>query len=463
MFAPPVYAARRAALADAVGEGLIVLLGNDAEPMNYAANHFPFRQDGAFLYYVGLEEPGLAVTLDAETGRTTLYGREATLEDKVWDGDVPPLAERAERADIEHAASPDALAEAVVRARRDGRAVHVLPPYRASQRLRLGAVLDVDPEAVKASEALLDAVIAQRIVKTDAEVAEIEVAIGIAAEMHRTAMWMAQPGRTEHEVAAAVEAVALSHGSHLSFPAIVTVRGEVPHHHASGAALAAGDLLLHDAGCVAPGTRYCSDITRVSPVGGTFSERQRAVYETVLRAQEACIEACAPGVVFRDVHDLASRTIASGLVDLGLLRGDVDEIVAAGAHAAFFHHGLGHPMGLDVHDLEGLGEDRVGYGDEATRSDQFGTQYLRFARALRPGHVMTVEPGVYFNKILLDQWEAEGRHAEFVDYAEAATWVGFGGVRIEDDVLITEAGHRVLGPAIPKAPADVEAAVQAGV
>ncbi|MEM1118329.1 MAG: aminopeptidase P family protein [Bacteroidota bacterium] len=459
MFAPSVYAARRAALAEAAGSGLVILLGNEAEPMNYAANRYPFRQDGSFLYYVGLEAPGLALALDAASGQATLYGREATMEDKVWEGDVPPLAERAARAGIDRTADPAALDRAVVDARG---AVHVLPPYRASQRLRLGALLGVAPNAVEGSEALTEAVIAQRIFKTDAEVAEIEAAIAIAAEMHMTAMWMAQPGRTEHEVAAAVEAAALAHGSFLSFPAIVTTRGEVPHHHASGHVLADGDLLLHDAGCVAPGTRYCSDVTRVSPVGGAFSERQRAIYDLVLEAQEACIEACTPGARFRDVHDLASRILASGLVDLGLLRGNVEEIVAVGAHAAFFHHGLGHPMGLDVHDLEALGEDRVGYGDEATRSDQFGTAYLRFARALRPGHVMTVEPGLYFNQILLDQWAAEGRHADFVDYAEAANWVGFGGVRIEDDVLVTEAGPRVLGPPIPKAPEDVEAAVQEG-
>ena len=218
---------------------------------------------------------------------------------------------------------------------------------------------------------------------------------------------------------------------------------------------------MHDAGCVAPGSGYCSDVTRCSPVGGTFTGRQRDVYALVLQAQEAAIAACRPGASFRDVHFLAARTLAAGLVDLGLLRGDPDEAVAAGAHAAFFHHGLGHPMGLDVHDLEGLGEDRVGYGDEAARSDQFGTKSLRFARTLRPGHVMTVEPGLYFNRVLIETWAAESRFAEFVDYDRARQWLGFGGVRIEDDVLVTDDGHRVLGPAIPKRMDAVEAVVQA--
>ena len=462
MFAPDTFAARRAALADAVPGGLIVLLGNGPAPMNYAANLYPFRQDGSFRYYTGLDAPSLALTLDADSGAATLYGREATLADRVWDGERPTLGERAEDAGVPQTAPPEALAEAVAAARRRGRAVHVLPPYRAEHRLRLAGLLGLAPDGVAASEPLTDAVIAQRLLKTDAEVAEIEQALMIADEMHQTAMWMAQPGTTEYEVAAALESVAHSLGSHLSFPPIVSTRGEVPHHRATGYELEAGDLLLHDAGCVAPDSGYAADVTRVSPVGGTFSERQRAVYELVLRAQLACIDGCAPGVSFRDLHDLASRTLAAGLVDLGLLRGDVDEIVAAGAHGAFFHHGLGHPMGLDVHDLEGLGEDRVGYGDEATRSTQFGTEYLRFARTLRPGHVMTIEPGLYFNAVLFEIWRAEGRHADMIDYDEAERWVGFGGVRIEDDVLITADGHRVLGPPIPKTPEEVEEVVQSG-
>ena len=462
MFSPDTFSDRRAALAGALADGLVVVLGNEDAPMNYAGNLYPFRQDGSFRYYTGLDVPGLALVLDTETGRATLYGRDAGLESRVWNGDTDSVADLAAQAGIDDTAAPEALADAVGRARAAGRAVHVLPPYRDRQRLRLAELLGVAPDAVTPSAALVDAEVAQRLVKTDAEVAQIEHALEIAAEMHLTAMWMAQPGVTEYEVAAAVEASARSHGSHPSFPPIVTTRGEVAHHTASGHVLAEGDLLLHDAGCVAPETGYCSDVTRVSPVGGAFSDRQRAVYDVVLDAQTAAIEACAPGVSFRDVHDLASLRIADGLVGLGLLRGAPDDIVAAGAHAAFFTHGLGHALGLDVHDMEALGEDRVGYGDEATRSAQFGTGYLRFARALRPGHVVTVEPGVYFNAALLDQWQGEGRHAEFVDYDEAQRWVGFGGVRIEDNVLVTDDGHRVLGPEIPKDPESVEDAVRSG-
>ena len=460
MFTPSTFTDRRAALVSGLPEGVVVLLGNEAAAMNYAGNLYPFRQDGAFRYYTGLDEPGLALAVDTASGAATLYGRESTLEDRVWDGDTPSMTERAAAAGIEATAAPDALGQVVAQARAQGRAVHVLPPYRAEHRLRLADLLGLAPGNVTPSDALVDAVIGQRLIKTPDEVAEIERALEIAAEMHLTAMWMAHPGATEHEIAAQMEAVAASHGSHPSFPVILTVRGEVPHHHASAYELQAGDLLLHDAGCVAPGSGYAADITRVSPVGGTFSDRQRAIYDVVLDAQTTAIERCAPGVSFRDVHDAAAHRIATGLRDLGLLRGDPEAIVDAGAHAAFFHHGLGHALGLDVHDLEGLGEDRVGYGDEATRSTQFGTGYLRFARALRPGHVMTVEPGIYFNAALLEQWEAEGRHAAFVDYDEARRWIGFGGVRIEDDVLITDDGHRVLGPEIPRQPEDVEATVQ---
>ena len=462
MFSPDTYAARRAALADAVGAGLVVLLGNDAAPMNYAGNVYPFRQDGSFRYYAGLDAPGLALALDAETGEATLYDREPTLDDVVWEGALPGLADRAESVGIERTAPPEQLEQDVRAAQRAGRAVHTLPPYRGAGRLKLAALLDVAPDAVGASGALRDAVIAQRLVKTDAEVAEIERALEIAADMHRLAMRLAQPGRTEQDVAGQMEGLALSRGSHPSFPIILTRRGEVLHNHPTGAVLEAGDLVLADAGAVAPGSGYAADVTRVAPVGGAFSERQRAVVEVVIDAQEAAIGACRAGALFRDVHRLASVRIAEGLGALGLMTGDPEEAVEAGAHALFFAHGLGHPMGLDVHDLEGLGEDHVGYDDEVQRSEQFGTRFLRYGRRIDAGHVMTVEPGVYLIDALIDAWKAEGRHAAFLAYDEIDRWRGLGGVRIEDDVLVTDGAPRVLGPGIPKRPAEVEAVVRSG-
>ena len=462
MFSPDTYAARRAALAEAVGDGLIVLLGNGDAPMNYAANLYPFRQDGSFLYYTGLDAPGLALALDAESGEATLYGPDPTLDDVIWEGPAPSLAERAASAGIAASAAPAALAEAVGRARRAGRRVHVLPPYRGDAKLQLAALLGQVPDAIEASMTLVDAVIAQRLLKTDAEVAEIERAVAVAADAHRLAMRLAQPGRTEREVSGAIEGHYAAHGGFAAFPVLLTVRGETLHNHATDTVLQEGDLLLVDTGAVVDRTRYVSDITRVAPVGGAFSDRQRAVYETVLDAQLAAIDGMRPGVPFRDLHALAAVRLAEGLGALGLMRGDAEEAVAAGAHALFFPHGLGHAMGLDVHDMEGLGEDRVGYDDEITRSDQFGTSALRFGRRLDAGHVMTVEPGCYFIPPLIDAWRAEGRHAEFVDYDALDDWRTFGGVRIEDDVLVTDAGHRVLGPEIPKAPEAVEAAVRAG-
>ena len=459
-FSPETYAARRRALAREVSSGLIVLLGNEAAPMNYAANVYRFHQDGSFRYFTGLGIPGLALTVDADAGRSMLYGADPTLDDAIWEGEVTPLAERARAAGIEETAPRVQLEDDVQRAREQGRTVHVLPFYRGAHTLRLARLLGESPDAIAPSELLVDAVIAQRLVKTDEEVEAIEQALGVAAAMHRAAMAMAHPGRTEYEVAGAMEGVALAHGSYPSFPIILTRRGEVLHNHPTEAVLQEGDLMLADAGAHAPGNRYASDITRTSPVGGRFTDKQRALYEVVLASQKTSIEACKPGVAFRDVHLVAARVLAEGLTTLGMMKGDPEEAVSSGAHALFFPHGLGHPIGLDVHDMEGLGEDRVGYGDEFRRSDQFGLSALRFGRRLEARHVMTVEPGIYLIDGLIDQWRDEKRHAAFIDYEEVERWRGLGGIRIEDDVLITETGARVLGPAIPKEPDEVEAAVR---
>jgi len=462
VFAPETYVARRRALAHQVGEGLIVLPGNAAAPMNYAANYYPFRQDGSFLYYAGLDEAGLALVVDAGTGEATLYGHDPTMDDVVWEGALVSLADRAARSGLTATAPTEQLETDVQAALASGRPVHVLPPYRGDTHLQLSRLLGTAPADVRPSEELMAAVIAQRLVKTEEEVAELDAALEVTAAMHRVAMRMAQPGRSEYEVAAAVELAAASRGSFPSFPPIVTVRGEVLHNHPTATRLQSGDLLLVDTGGVSPERRYAGDVTRVAPVGGRFSDRQRSVYDVVLKSQLAAIAATAPGVPWREVHDLSARVIVDGLKDLGLMRGDTEAAVAAGAHALFYPHGLGHALGLDVHDAEALGEDRVGYDAAFRRSEQFGTRFLRFARPLKEGYVMTVEPGVYFIGPLIDQWKAAGQHTEFVDYDEAEKWVGFGGVRIEDDVVVTAMGSRVLGPGIPKDPADVEDVVQEG-
>lgn len=458
MFDPSTFQQRRAHLLDRLGTGLVLLLGNEMSAMNYAANHYPFRQDGSFRYYTGLDVPNLAVVMDAEAGTATLYGHDPTMDDVVWTGPVPSIEERAARAGIADTASPDALAGDLEEARAAGRTVHVLPPYRPRHLLRLAGLLDVAAEAVEAhvSEPLTRAVIAQREIKTEEEVAEIEKALAITRDMHVSAMRAARPGATEEEVAAQVEAAAARHGSHPSFPIILSVRGEVFHNHARDVALEEGDLALCDAGGVAR-SGYAGDVTRVTPVGGHFDSAQRDVYEVVLEAQQLAIRAVRPGVTYRDVHLLAARQMTEGMKALGFMKGDVDEAVAAGAHAVFFQHGLGHMMGLDVHDMEALGEDRVGYDDHVQRSDQFGLNFLRLGKTLKPGFVLTVEPGIYFIPQLLDQWQAEGKHADFVDYDRFAEFAGFGGIRIEDDVLVTEENGRILGPGIPKEVDEVEA------
>jgi Xaa-Pro aminopeptidase len=451
MFAPDTYRARRADLAARLGGGLAFIPGNHHAPAFYPANAYPFRQDGTFRYYAGLNLPGLALTLDADTGEATLYGTDPTLEDTIWTGPQPTLAELAERAGLGRTAPVTALAEALAGAQTGGRTLHVLPPYRPEHTAPLAG-------KVAPSEALIRAVVAQREIKTDEEVAEMERALAVSAAMYQTAMGLTRPGMTERQIAGAVEGVALQQGRGLSFGMIASVHGEILHNEHPDGTLEDGQLFLLDSGALAP-SGYASDITRTWPVNGRFSEPQRAIYETVLRAQEEAIARMRPGVPYRDVHLHAARVIAEGLTAIGLLRGDVDEAVAAGAHALFFPHGLGHHIGLDVHDLEGLGENYVGYGEGFARSDQFGLAYLRMARPLRAGHVITVEPGIYFIPALFEAWRAEKRHAAFIDYDAAAPFMGFGGVRIEDDVLVTEEGARVLGPGIPKAVADVEAAV----
>ncbi len=460
MFDPEVYAARRRRLLEDLPAGALALfLGNDESPMNYAGNVYPFRQDGSFLYYFGLDAPGLTAALDADEGTATLYGHDPSLDEIVWTGAQPSLQEKAERAGVEHTGTLDDLADALRAAAQNGQDVHYLPPYRARHTLKLAEWLGRAPEEIGegASEALIGAVVAQRSVKSEDEVAEIEKAVGIAHAMHTLAMRRTKPGVMEEEMAGALEGVALARGSRVSFPIIFSVRGEILHDHARAYAMQEGELALCDAGATAPETHYAADVTRVTPVSGRFSEQQKAVYEAVLDAQEAAIAAVEPGIAFKTIHLLAARRLTEALNALGLMRGDVDEAVAAGAHALFFPHGLGHMMGLDVHDMEGLGEDRVGYDEETRRSEQFGLSALRLGRRLEEGFVVTVEPGCYFIPALIDAWRAEKRHADFINYDEVERYKSFGGIRIEDDVLVTEEGARVLGPAIPKTVADVEA------
>jgi Xaa-Pro aminopeptidase len=456
-FPPATYARRREALTRDVGAGLVVLVGHGESPMDGPHNPYPFRQDPTFLYALGLDAPDLVATVDADDGRTVLYGREPSLDDVVWTGPQPSLAERAAVAGIDHTAPLADLPDALAAARRGGRPVHTLPAYRAEtgRDLRRWLGLSTVPDP---SEALVQAVVALREVKAPEEVAEIEDALAVSAEMHRAAFRATRPGRLERDVLAEAEAVMRARGRRFSFPPICTVHGETLHNHGASGRLRDGDLLLHDSGTTSPG-HYASDVTRTAPVSGRFSERQRALYDLVLAAQTDALDALAPGNRFLDVHRTACRTLAAGLRDLGLLQGDPEEAVAAGAHALFFPCGTGHFVGLEAHDMEALGEDRVGYDASVRRIDQFGLRSLRLGRALRPGHVVAVEPGLYFIPALIDRWRAERRHEAFVDYDAVEPYRDAAGIRIEDVALVTDDGHRVLGPPIPKTAVDVERAV----
>jgi Xaa-Pro aminopeptidase len=452
------YTSRRHALRETVSDGLILIAGNGHAPRNYIDNYYPFRQDSHLLYYSGVDHPGLYLVLDPG-GREQIYGAAEHPDDVVWLGPHPTLADHAAAAGVEHTGTSEELRERLRGARAGGEVVHFLPPYRAERKFELAELLGDDPRTVEAavSDQLVRAVATQRSNKSDEEIAEIEAALAVTAEMYRAAMAATCPGRSEAEIAAALQGPALAKARAMAFNPIVTVHGEVLHNESYANTLADGDLLLVDSGAESP-RRYASDITRTWPVSGSFSARQREVYGVVLAAQQAALDAASPARSNRDLHLIAARAIADGLVGVGLMQGDSEEAVAVGAHALFMPHGIGHMLGQDVHDMEDLG-DVVGYPEGESRSTQFGLNALRLSKKLEPGFVITVEPGAYFIPALIDRWQADKRHGDFIRYDRLEAFRDFGGIRIEDDVLITEDGSRVLGPPIPKAIEDVEAAV----
>ncbi len=459
MFAREIYAERRRRLQSAMQghRGLLLFLGNEESPMNYADNCFHFRQDSTFLYFLGVDQPGFAGVIDLEEGTTTLFADDLSLDAIVWMGPQPTVANQAARAGIAASAPATRLQEVVRLARDQGRPIHFLPPYRPENRLRLMDLLGLPPvrQTAEASLAFVQAVIDLRIHKGPQEVVEIERAVNTTVEMHLAAMALARPRMKESEIAARVQEIAVAAGGQLSFPIIATVHGETLHNHYHGHRLESGQLFLLDAGAESP-SHYAGDLTSTFPVDPTFTPRQREVYDIVLSAHLAAVAALKPGARFQDVHRLACRTLAEGLKGLGLMKGDLDEAVAQGAHAMFFQCGLGHMMGLDVHDMEDLGEVWVGY-EGAPKSTQFGLKSLRLARTLQPGFVFTVEPGLYFIPELMDRWRAEKRFMDFIDYGRLESYRGFGGIRIEEDFLVAEDGARLLGRQKPRTAAEVEA------
>ncbi|NJK83936.1 MAG: aminopeptidase P family protein [Saprospiraceae bacterium] len=453
-----LYLQRRKQLIEQIGSGIVVLMGNEEVGMNYTANAYPFRQDSSFLYFIGMNQPNLVAIIDIDAYKTYLFGNDFTMDDLIWMGNQTSLKESAAEVGIHNVDEPHRIASRLSHALQQHRTVYFLPPYRLRNAQKLSAWLGIPITEIAqhASQKLVKAVIAQRSIKTTEEIAEMEKALHQSKIIHETLMQRAKAGMKESTLVGIAQGIALAMEGSLAYPPIVTVHGQVLHNHYYGNTLQSGQLLLMDIGA-ATGNQYASDITRTLPVAGTFSTFQKEIYDIVLQANSAVIEQLKPHIAYRDMHFLAVKTIVEGLVALGLMKGDADEAVAAGAHALFMPHGLGHMIGLDVHDMEDLGEDQVGYEEHQQRSEQFGTAYLRLAKTLLPGYTLTVEPGIYFIPQLIDQWQQQLKFTHFIDYAHLEQYRTFGGIRIEDNILITQQGCRVLGQPIAKTVADVEA------
>jgi Xaa-Pro aminopeptidase len=458
MFSAATYTARRSVLAKTIKKGLILFMGNNDVGMNYTANTYAFRQDSNFLYYFGMDMPGLAAIIDAETGKTTVYGTDWTLEDIIWVGQQTGLTAYAAQSGVEQVKAIKQLAIDIKAARKAGRHMHYLPPYRHDNILTVSKLLGVQISRLrqKASEHLIKTVVIQRSKKNAEELAEMEKAVNTSGAMHIAAMQFAKPGMRESDIAALVRSKAIADGGDISYGIICTVDGHVLHNHHYHHTLKDGQMILLDAGA-ATSMHYAGDITRTFPVGKTFTPQQKDIYEIVLAAETNAIKMLRPGLPYRDVHLAAALIIAEGLKELGLMSGNMEDAVAQSAHALFFPHGLGHMIGLDVHDMEDLGENYVGYSDKVERSKDFGTAYLRLGRHLEEGFVLTVEPGIYFIPALLDKWRSEKKFKNYINYDRVEMYRDFTGIRIEDNVLVTATGHQVLGNPIPKTVAEIEA------
>lgn len=461
MFDKQTYVNRRAKLRSLVKDGIIILFGNNESPCNYPSNgYYPFRQDSSFLYYFGLNRDGLVGVIDIDNNRETIFGNDIDIEDIVWYGSVDSVHDLAAQVGVENTAPMRALKSACNEALRQKRKIHFLPPYRHDIKIQIFDLLGIHPVQQKeaASMELIKAVVSMRSVKEQQEIEELERAAEIGYLMHTTAMKLTRPGVTEKFVGGQVDGIAHSYGAMVSFPTIYSQHGEIMHGNPSMSILEAGRLALCDAGAETI-NNYCSDNTRTMPVSGKFTQRQLEIYSIVEACHDYVLEVAKPGVKYFDVHLAVCRLMTERLKELGLMKGDTDEAVAAGAHAMFLPHGLGHMMGMDVHDMENLDQINVGF-DEETRPnlEQFGTNCLRMGRRLQQGFVVTDEPGIYFIPALIDDWKAKGHCKEFINFDLLKTYKDFGGIRIEDDILITENGCRFIGEKrIPYHPKDVEA------
>lgn len=462
MFTKEIYLDRRHRLSDQLSSGLVLFPGNTALPVNYAGNAYPFRQDSHFLYFIGIDQPDLFVVVDIDSRETTLFADEWTMDDIIWTGPKERFSEMAQRSGIDKVLPTASLKGVVNRAKQQHRQLHYLPPYRAENALRLSSLMEMHPSSLKetSSISLIKAIVSLRSIKGPEEIQEIERAASIGYLMHETVMRNAFEGKTERELAILVEGIALNYGAGLSFPVILSQQGDVLHGHDHSQILRSGRFLVCDAGAESS-EHYASDFTRTTPVNGRFSSLQKSLYQVVLDANNKAFELIKPGTVYKSVHLESCRILAEGLKALGLMKGNSEDAVQEGAHALFMVHGLGHMMGLDVHDMEDLGEDYVGYDDSIKRSEQFGLRSLRLARRLEQGFVLTVEPGVYFIPALIDRWQAEKRFNDFICYDKVSALKGMGGIRIEDNAIVTATGCKITGERrLPVTPKEIEALFQ---
>lgn len=454
MFAKETYEQRRALLKKRIGSGVLLFLGNDEQGLNYEDNAFLYRQDSTFLYFFGISAAGLSAIIDVDEDREIIFGDELTIDDIVWMGPQPMLHEKAARVGISEICPAAEIVNYLSKARAAGRTIHYLPPYRAEHKLKLSAWLSLPVSQLEGSVPFIRAVVAQRNYKSAEEIAEIEKACDVTADMHIAAIRMLRPGMHEYEITAELQRVAQMNNCQLSFPIIATVNGQTLHNHYHGNQVKPGDLFLIDAGAELP-SGYCGDMSSTFPADKTFTPRQRAVYEVQNAMHIESVRALKPGIPYMEVYELSARVMVDGLKELGLMKGNTEDAVREGAHALFYPHGLGHMMGLDVHDMENLGELWVGY-DGKPKSTQFGRKSQRLAIPLEPGFVHTVEPGIYFIPGLIDMWREQKKFTDFINYEKVEEYRNFGGIRNEEDYLITETGARRLGKKIPLTPEEVE-------
>lgn len=459
MFPSKTYIDRRDRLKKTLKSGLIFFPGNGESPMNYADNWYPFMQDSSFLYFTGINGiPNLYLLIDIDNNREILFGNDATPEEMVWTGAAEPMADLAAKSGIIKVKSAKELEAYVKQQRQQGQKIHYLPPYRADLRVQLAELVGKQPAEIAASSSveLVQAIVAQREIKSDEELVEIEKAVNTTVAMHTHAIKNTRPGRTELEIAGELQSIAIGGGGNIAFPIILTKNGQYLHNHATQDMLATGDLVLCDCGAE-NAMGYTGDMTRTFPAGKRFSALQRNVYDIVLDAHNSAVAGLRPGVQYKDLHLLAAKKLVEGLTDMGMMKGNADDAVAAGAHTLFFQCVLGHMMGLDIHDMENLGEQYVGYTPELKKSTEFGLKSLRLGKVLKEGFVVTVEPGLYFNPFLIDAWRAEGKYKDFVNYDAVEKMKAFGGVRVEEDFAITASGSRLLGKPLAKTADAIEA------